>query len=206
MAAISIRKISISFLDPAASLWWATGFCVAVCALQLLPESALAALRYERLAVAAGEWWRLLSGNFVHLTWGHTLLNVGALLLGSWVFSEARPAWSWALAVVLTGLASSLGLYWFSPGIYWCVGLSGALHGLLIVAAADWALQGDRIGLGLLAIWVGKIAWEQLGGSLPLTAEISGAEVVTDAHLWGAIGGALFAAGAWLWRRTHRRV
>lgn len=193
-------------LEPAASLRWAVGFCVAVCAVQLLPDAARAELRYERLAVAAGEWWRLLTGNFVHLSWGHTALNVGALLLGSWVFSEARPAWSWALAVLVTAFASSAGLYWFSPGIYWCVGLSGALHGMLVIAAADWALQGDRVGIGLLAVWVGKIAWEQLGGSLPMTAEISGAEVVTDAHLWGAVGGALFAASAWLWRWRRRRV
>jgi len=193
-------------LEPAASLRWALGFCAVVCAVQLLPEGARAELRYERLAVAAGEWWRLLTGSVVHLTWPHTFLNVGALLLGSWVFSEARPAWSWALAFVITALASNLGLYWFSPEVYWCVGLSGALHGLLIISAADWALQGDRAGIALLAIWAGKIGWEQLGGSLPLTAEISGAAVVTDAHLWGAAGGALFTAAAWLWRRRIRRV
>ena len=38
-------------------------------------------LRYDRAAVAAGEWWRLFSGNFVHLGYWHLLLNVLSLAL-----------------------------------------------------------------------------------------------------------------------------
>ncbi|HEV7714381.1 MAG TPA: hypothetical protein VGO53_02230, partial [Steroidobacteraceae bacterium] len=43
----------------------------------LLPElngdAARAGLRYERMAIAAGEWWRLITAHFVHIDLEHTL-------------------------------------------------------------------------------------------------------------------------------------
>ena len=38
-------------------------------------ERTLLALRFERSAIAAGEWWRLLGAHFVHLGWMHVLLD-----------------------------------------------------------------------------------------------------------------------------------
>jgi len=58
----------------------------------------------------------------------------------------------------------------------------------------------------LLVLVVGKLVWEQLTGALPGSESIAGGEVLVDAHLYGAIGGAVI--GAWLVlrnRRSHRR-
>lgn len=184
---------------------WATGFAVMLVALQALPDPWLRMLWYDRLAVADGEYWRLLTGNLVHLGWTHLALNLGALVIGTWVFYPARTPVAWAVAQVVTSMATGLGLYYFSPGVAWCVGMSGALHGLLMIGAIDWIRQGDRVGWLLLAIWVGKLAWEQAEGALPLSTETVGSAVVTDAHLWGAVGGLLYVAGEQLYRRRTQR-
>jgi hypothetical protein len=54
------------------------------------------------------------------------------------------------------------------------------------------------LALALSAVLVGKLAWEQWHGALPLSGDMS---VVVDAHLYGAIGGALAGAAVWLHSR-----
>lgn len=170
-------------------------------ALQALPADLQQALWYDRAAVATGEWWRLLTGNLVHLGWAHLGLNVGALLIGIWVFYPARSPVAWMAAQVVCSLGTGLGLYLLSPEVPWCVGMSGALHGLLMIGAIDWIRAGDRLGWAMLAIWIGKLVWEQSAGALPLSAETVGSAVVVDAHLWGALGGLLYCAVEAAWRR-----
>ncbi len=62
-----------------------------------------------RDAVAEGEYWRLLTGNLVHLGWRHLALNVGALLLGIWVFYPARTPVGWIVAQLVCSISSSTG-------------------------------------------------------------------------------------------------
>ena len=174
---------------------WASAFALLLIALQLLPVELHRSLWYQREAVAGGEYWRLLSGSLVHLGWRHLALNVGALLLGIWVFYPARSPVGWIMAQVICSVSSNVGLYLFSPEVNWCVGMSGALHGLLIIGALDWIRQGDRAG------WV--LAWEQASGAVPLSTEMIGAPVIIDAHLWGAAGGFLFVAAEAAVRRLR---
>ncbi len=186
---------------------WATGFAVMLVALQLLPEEWHRTLWYDRAAITGGEYWRILTGNLVHLGWVHLALNVSALLIGTWVFYPARNPIAWATAQIVCSIVSSTGLYFFSPEVSWCLGMSGALHGLLMIGAIDWIRQGDRMGWALLAIWTGKLAWEQWQGALPFSTESLGSTIVTDAHLWGAVGGLLYLAGEQVYRRwVHRTV
>jgi len=196
-------NITVSPRLRSSSLTWATGFALGLLALHLLPADWHRALWYDRTAIAGGEYWRLLTGNLVHLGWVHLLLNVGALLVGIWIFYPARTPVGWIAAMLTCGLATNLGLWWWSPGVHWCVGMSGALHGLLIIGAIDWIRAGDRTGWLLLAVWVGKLAWEQWRGAMPFSAATVGSPVVTDAHLWGAVGGLLFVVLEAAYR--HRR-
>lgn len=174
--------------------------------LQLLPEDWHRMLWYDRAAIAAGEYWRVLTGNLVHLGWTHLALNVGALLIGTWLFYPARTPVAWATAQIVCSLVTSAGLYFFSPEVSWCVGMSGAMHGLLMIGAIDWIRQGDRAGWALVAIWSGKLAFEQWQGALPMSTETLGSAIVTDAHLWGAIGGLLYVAGEQVYRRRSGRL
>ena len=39
-------------------------------------------LRYDRVWIGQGEFWRLISGHFAHLSWSHLALNSAGLGLG----------------------------------------------------------------------------------------------------------------------------
>ena len=80
------------------------------------------------------------------------------------------------------------------PQLEWYVGLSGVLHGALAAGAIGWWRHESKpLALALTAVLVGKLAWEQWQGALPLSGDMP---VVVDAHLYGAIGGALAGACA----------
>ena len=179
---------------------------VVMAALQALPEPLQATIRYDRDAVAAGQWWRLVSGHFIHLGWSHLALNLAGLGLGTWLFGADRSPRQWLLATLVSAVACGLGLYWFAPSVRWCVGLSGVLHGLMVVGFGGWFLAGERWALVLLAVVLGKMTWEQLGGDMPWAAAMAGGKVITAAHVWGAVGGAAYLASAHAWRWYRARV
>ena len=175
-------------------------------ALQAMPVAWQHAIRYDRGAIGAGQWWRLLSAHFIHRNWSHLALNLAGLGLGTWLFGADRSPGRWMLATFLAAAGCGLGLYWFTPSVGWCVGLSGVLHGLMVVGFGGWVLAGDRWAALLLALVVGKMAWEQFGGDMPWTGSMVGGTVITAAHVWGAVGGALYLAGEAIWYRWRPQV
>jgi len=146
-------------------------------------------LRYDRGAIAAGGWWRLLTAHIVHLDLHHLLLNSLGLVLVWSLFAADYDGVEWCVIVLAGALAISSGLWWLSPGVAWYVGASGVLH--TVVAAGTARHLAERIWDRwlLLAALGGKLAYEQLGGPEPPL-------VVVNAHLYGAICG--FAVGATL--------
>jgi rhomboid family GlyGly-CTERM serine protease len=179
---------------------------VLMVAVQAAPAEWRLHLRYDRAAVAAGELWRLVTGNFVHLSWTHLTLNLAGLLLGTWLFGADRRPAQWVLAAAVSAVAVNAGLFLLTPSVHWCVGLSGLLHGLMVVGFGGWVLQGDRMAGWLLGVVLAKLMWEQLGGEMPWTEELAGGMVVTDAHLWGAVGGALYLSTAAFWQGFRAQV
>ena len=161
------------------------------------PEWTLA-LRYERVAIAHGEWWRLLSGHWVHLGALHLLADAaGLVLLWALYARELSPgAWVWVLACVTAAIDA--GLWWGEPGVQWYVGISGLLHGAWAAGAAAAARRGQRQGWIMLAALAAKLAFEQRAGASLLMA---GLPVVTMAHVYGAIGGVLAVAALALVRK-----
>lgn len=165
---------------------------LAACALLALPElggdAARLALRYERIAVAGGEWWRLLSAHFVHLDAEHALLNGLGLVLMWALFARDYSPMRWLLIVLASALAIGIGLWFFSPEVEWYVGASGVLHGVMTAGTLAHLRRRDLDSLILAAFIVGKLSYEQFAGAMPFTEGIS---TVIDAHLYGAIGGLL---------------
>jgi len=146
-------------------------------------------LRYSRALIEQGHWWLFITGNFVHLGWGHLVLNLAGLAMVWWFFIDDLKAWEWLLALLISGLFVTAGLYLFDVHLIWYVGLSGLLHGLFVAGGIRLLSKEFNFALVLLVVLAGKLAYEQFFGSLPGTSEMSGGPVVVNAHLYGAIGG-----------------
>jgi rhomboid family GlyGly-CTERM serine protease len=181
---------------------WLLGLLVAtVVLLSLGGESARVLLRYDRAAVAdAGEYWRLLTGHLVHGSFTHMALNLAGLALLGGLFPRHYSLAGWLAIIVLSIATIDLGFVWNEPQLEWYVGLSGLLHGALAAGAiAWWRYESRGLALVLSLILIAKLTWEQTHGALPLSGDMN---VIVDAHLYGAIGGAM--AGALIWCGQHR--
>ncbi len=153
-------------------------------------------LAYQREAVQMGEYWRLFSAHWIHLNVWHWLFNVAAWPLIYLLSGTSIPARHWCIACLWCCFGVSAGLWW--SDVIWYVGLSGVLHGLLVVA-----LSGCRerwlailVGLGLLV----KLVWEQVAIGAQHSAWI-GHPVLVDAHLYGAVSGLWYLVVVFVWRR-----
>lgn len=166
-------------------------------------DGASAALRYDHPAIGAGQWWRLLSGHLVHLGAAHLGLNLAGLALVAWLVGPrfGVPGWVWILAVSAASVSSSL--YLLHPEIVWYVGLSGILHGMLAAGLLPGIVSRDRESVVLALLLAAKLGWEAVAGPLPGSEASAGGPVIVEAHLYGAIGGAL---AAFVWAGARRSV
>lgn len=149
--------------------------------------------RYDLALIKSGDYWLLLSGNIVHLNWAHWGLNIAGLAIVAFFFSAYGSLLHWLLVIFVSAIFVGLGLYWFNPEVTTYVGLSGVLHGLFIYGGVREIRFYPASGYALLLILVGKLIWEIFYGSVPGSEELTEGRVVTDAHLYGALGGALAA-------------
>ncbi|HXC08865.1 MAG TPA: rhombosortase [Steroidobacteraceae bacterium] len=180
---------------------WLLAILLAMDAVLGLGDNVNQLLRYDRGAIAAGGWWRLLTAHIVHLDVHHLILNELGLVLVWSLFAQDYDAVEWCAIVLSGALAISSGLWWLSPRVSWYVGASGVLHSVMGAGVAKHLAERswDRwiLAVGLCA----KLAWEQWGGSAaPL--------IVVDAHLYGAacgfiVGGALCLRIAIIRRRSR---
>ena len=194
------RHAANPFASIAAALQWDRGRWIWLLLILLilsavlgLGDSVAALLRYDRSAIAAGGWWRLLTAHIVHLDAHHLVLNELGLVLMWSLFAQDYDADEWCAVVLGGALAISCGLWWLSPRVVWYVGASGVLHSVMAAGAVKhWAEHVWDRWLLLFGICV-KLCWEQWSGhAQPM--------VVVDAHLYGALWG--FALGAALSWRT----
>jgi rhomboid family GlyGly-CTERM serine protease len=201
---IKIKRILQNTLPPA--MIPSVALTALMTLIQALPFNWQAWIIYERVLVSEGQVWRLLTSNFIHLGWGHLIMNACGLLAMAWLFAEERDTSQWGIDLMICSLTTGVGLYLLNPEVLWCVGLSGALHGLFVIGAVSWVVGGIGMGKWLLVGICGKLAWEQTMGEMPFSGGIVGGSVVTDAHLWGAIGGLIAISVNQIWRRLSARL
>lgn len=158
--------------------------------LALLPHEIEDLLIFHRQNLIAGEWWRIFSGHFVHLSWQHLLMNIAGLWLIIWLAKNRLTTAEWLITLLLSSLFISLALLFFS-NIDWYVGFSGVLHGFLTLTACRLIAGKEFEGWFLLLFVVTKIGWEQWQGASPELKQIIGGNVIIDAHLYGAVAGIL---------------
>jgi len=178
--------------------WMGLGIIAVVSLLlELLGDGGRLALAYNRDALEAGEFWRLLTGHFVHLSLTHALLNLAGLALVVWIVGHAF-SWSQWLFVTFVSIAIiDVGFWFLNPELAWYVGISGFLNGIL-AAGLVIGVAGREPGSIVLAVVVlAKLTWEQTVGPLPGSESTSGGDVIVIAHIYGAAGGLLSAAILW---------
>jgi rhomboid family GlyGly-CTERM serine protease len=154
------------------------------------------ALQYDRAGLQAGEWYRLLSGHWIHLDWRHALMNMAGLWLLALIDVEERTARRTLLAGALRSgvlsVAVGLALYVRVPQLDWYLGLSGVLHGLFVIVllrALWW--RRDALTALVVLLLIGKLVWEHYHGAL--TQDVLGAPVIVSAHSYGAAAGLAYA-------------
>jgi rhomboid family GlyGly-CTERM serine protease len=155
---------------------------------------------FQPAAVKGGEWWRLFTHPFVHVTWYHLLLDASAFFLLYNSLLESRAARR--LVFVLGAAAGSLWLSCLAaPAISTngLCGLSGIAHGLMAVSAvemmdnqphrsAEW-----QVGAFTFALVIGKAAFEAISGRILFGFLYFGlvGDPVAVSHAGGIVGGLL---------------
>lgn len=151
-------------------------------------------MQYARADIEVGQWWRFFTGNLVHLTWRHLGMNALALIAIVLLFPRCLRPTGLALVLIASGLSVTLGMWVFSPSVHWYVGLSGALHGLLIaLIIVDFISQRHWLNIFLLVVLIAKLIWEGMMGPMPGSESAAGGPVVVQAHLYGFVGGLLIS-------------
>ena len=166
---ISLFSLGIFIFEPVASQW----------------------LRYQRIAIGQGEYWRLLTGHLCHLGEIHLLFNVLGMCLITLLLQQVLRGHIWLLVFGFSVFGTSLGLWFLSPEVIGYVGLSGALHGLVVAGGILDLRNLFFNNVILLAGVFGKIIWEHSSYYSSSMSELIGGHVLVDSHLYGAIAGAV---------------
>jgi membrane associated rhomboid family serine protease len=147
----------------------------------------------QQVGVAYGEWWRLVSGAFLHANVLHIGLN---MLILYWLGRMLEPAIGpvrFAAVYAVSLFAGSLGAIVLTPHSY-TVGASGAIFGVAGCLVVEMRARGISIaesGLGAL------IVINLLYGAVASGISLGG-------HVGGLIGGAI--AGLLLQAAERRRL
>ncbi len=145
-------------------------------------------IAYQRDAVLHGEWWRLISGGWLHHNFNHLAMNIVAWAFIWQLMPQRLAGVSGVLLLGLEVIFVDISLFLLSPGTEYYWGLSGALHGVFAISAIMLIKEQDRQGwwwlLGLLI----KLGWD-LCRTDAVTSELIGTRVHVESHIMGAVTG-----------------
>lgn len=136
------------------------------------------------VAVADGEWYRLITGGFLHAGLIHIAFNMFALYFLGKILEPSIGTVRFVMVYFASLLAGSFGAILLSGSFVPTVGASGAVFGIF---GAVFVIARGR-GLHDLAREVGII----LAINLALTFSISGISI--GGHLGGVVGGIICGA------------
>jgi membrane associated rhomboid family serine protease len=138
----------------------------------------------QGVAVSEGEWYRLVSGGFLHAGLFHILLNMAALLIVGRVLEPGIGTPRYVALYIASLLAGAFGALAFTGALQPTVGASGAIFGIF---AATAVIARGR-GMNAIASEIGFL----IVINLVITFTIPGISI--GGHLGGLVGGAICAA------------
>src|SRR5690606_17108642 len=176
------------------SLWLSICLCALLLALGAFPTITEPLLQFDRQRIEGGEWWRLLSGHFVHYGAYHLLMNVAALALCGFVLLRHLGLLAYATLLLICALGVGLGLYFLSLELEFYAGISGVLHGLILAGLLISLRETPVFNVVALLLVMGKLFQEQ-GANFDTSHVLLPVPVAVDAHVYGAAAGFIFAVG-----------
>jgi rhomboid family GlyGly-CTERM serine protease len=145
---------------------------------QLAGAGVVEMLQFERDAIAAGQWWRLVTGHLIHLGWSHWALNLAGLAILGLAFRASRPTRRFdadckssarpVAGLVILMLGTGIGLFLLNSELGWYRGLSGVLQMGAVGRRKQLAGAADRRGggAGCASVWRTRrlaVRWLLLG-------------------------------------------
>lgn len=181
------------------------GIILALCNYNLFLDTTPSSLIFQQNEALQGEWWRVITHPFVHVSWYHLSIDALAVVL-LWREIEMISTLQKLFISMICSASSLATAVCFSPVIQttgYC-GLSGVAHGLMAFLALTWILPGpytdkhdqkDRVRLGagmvLLIFSLGKSIVEVISDFIIFSHFHMGelGVPIVHAHLGGALGG-----------------
>lgn len=134
-------------------------------------------------ALHNGQWWRIVTGAFLH----GSLLHIGVNMLSLWYLGRfieyGLGAWRTLFVYLVSMVASGLGVVYFSASMVPTVGASGAIFGLFGALFAI-GLKLGKPGMDLIKANLGILA-------LNLVITFTVPAISWQAHVFGLIAGFL---------------
>jgi len=166
-----------------------TGFIIIliVCNLHLFFGTSISPLIFNKKLVADGEWWRIITHPFVHVSWYHLLLDSTAVAL-LWHEINLHSFLKKLFVAVSAAAGSLLTALLFSPFIAqsgYC-GLSGLAHGLMFFLGLLWLRESLAMGRqtrGKLVKSAAGILFILAGGGKSIVEVVTGSVIFAQLHM-----------------------
>lgn len=148
--------------------------------------------------VINGQFWRIVTYSFVHVSWYHLLFDSAAFLI-LYMQLEEKSLIKRTIYVVMCTFSSLLAVLLVLPkmAVTGYCGLSGTAHGLMAICALEMIFAKDKsislTGLICMGLLIAKCIFENLTGTMFLNfmhPDLVGTPIAM-AHTGGLIGGAL---------------
>jgi membrane associated rhomboid family serine protease len=168
------------------------GICVAAYLVQITVSGFTERFEMFPLAVAGGQWYRLITAGFLHASWLHILFNMWAL----WIVGRPLEAMLGRVRYIgLYGaslLAGSTAAYLFDPILTPSVGASGAIFGLfggLLIVYRRMKLNPAPIiaivGINaVLSFTIPNVDWHAHAGGFVAGLIVTAAAVYPPRRFW----------------------
>ncbi len=145
-------------------------------------------------AVLTGQWWRVITHPFVHLSWYHLVLDGLAFIILFFLLEEKSTGVRLFYSIT-AGLGALLFGLLLEPSIYQLglCGLSGVAHGLMAISAVEMLQYKEQRGIGglCLVLVLLKCVYELYSGQVVLESLHMGqtGQPLAASHAGGVMGG-----------------